>query len=165
MRELQPPDTHLISAAAGWLELGLPEEARRELDRLSPEARPHPEVLAVEWDLHARAGRWQEALEIATQLLEADRARPAGWINRSYALHELRRTAEARDALLPALPLFPAVGVIPYNLACYACQLGKLEEARSWLRKAMELDGRDTVVSRARRDSDLTPLLPELNHL
>ncbi len=29
--------------------------------------------------------------------------RPVGWINRSYALHELRRTAEAHEALLAQL--------------------------------------------------------------
>lgn len=143
----------------------MPEEARGELALLSETARRHPEVLAVEWDLHARGREWDKALEVASQLLAADSSRPAGWINRSYALHELRRTGEARQALLPALPLFPSVGVIPYNLACYACQLGELEEARRWLRQAMQLDGRDTVITRARLDPDLKPLLGELDHL
>ena len=27
--------------------------------------------------------------------------------------------------------------VIPYHLACYACQLGRLEQAQAWLVKAM----------------------------
>lgn len=165
MSDVQPPDSHFLNAAAGWLELGLPEDARHELERLSPEIRHHPEVLAVEWDLLARTRCWGQALEIASRLIDADRSRAAGWINRSYALHELQRTAEARESLLPALPLFPSVGVIPYNLACYACQLGDLDEARSWLRKAMELEGRETVVERARQDADLRPLRGELDRL
>src|SRR5690606_27403129 len=125
----------------------------------------HPEVLAVEWELHARSREWRDALEVASQLLAVDGTRPAGWINRSYALHELQRTAEAREALLAALPLFPSEGVIPYNLACYACHLGELDEARKWLRRAMELDGRDLVIVRARQDADLKALHEELDRI
>ena len=61
--------------------------------------------------------------------------------------------------------MFPALGIIPYNLACYACQLGDLEAARSWLRRSITLDGRDTVIARARKDPDLKPLVPELSGL
>ena len=159
---LEPPDLHFATAAAGWLELGLFDETRAELERLSPEGRRHPDVLAVEWEWCAREGRWNDALETASRLLEVDVDRPVGWINRSYALHELRRTDEAREALLPALPRFPTLGVIPYNLACYACQLGQMEEARGWLRQAIARDGRDVVLERAREDADLAPLRDEL---
>lgn len=165
MNELEPPDSHFVQAAAGWLELGLPLEAASELARLPASARLHPDVLTLEWDLAARHGRWVEALDIALRLLEADHERPTGWINRSYALHELARTQEAHQALLDALPKFPAVGIIPYNLACYACQMGRLDEARTWLRQAMERDGRQTVVDRAREDRDLAPLKPELDRI
>lgn len=165
MQPLEPPDLHFASAAAGWLELGVVAEARVELDRLSPAARLHPEVLAVDWELCAREGRWSDALETASRLLEVDLDRPVGWINRSYALHELRRTAEAHEALLAALARFPTLGVIPYNLACYACQLGHLDEARGWLRQAFERDGRDAVLERARLDADLAPLHAELDQI
>jgi tetratricopeptide (TPR) repeat protein len=165
VQPLEPPDLHFASAAAGWLELGVLDEARLELGRLSAPARLHPEVLAVEWELGARQGRWADALETASRLLEIDGDRPVGWINRSYALHELRRTAEAREALLPALPRFPTLGVIPYNLACYACQLGQLEEARGWLRQAIARDGRGPILECARRDADLAPLHGELDRL
>jgi tetratricopeptide (TPR) repeat protein len=165
MSSLEPPNSHHLSAASGWLELGLPNEARCELARLTPEVRQHPEVLAVQWELYARSGAWDDALDVASQLLAADCTRAAGWINRSYALHELQRTEEAREALLAALPLFPSVGVIPYNLACYACRLGQLDEARQWLRKAMELDGRELVVVRARHDTDLKALHEELDRI
>lgn len=159
---LEPPDSHFLNAATGWLDLGLPDEAEAELHRLSKPARIHPDALSVEWEIYARTHRWTEALTVATLILEVDAARPTGWINRSYALHELKRTAEARQALLVAHPRFPAVGVIPYNLACYACQMGNLEEARRWLREAIARDGRDVVLERARRDPDLVPMLDEL---
>lgn len=165
MKDLQPPDSHLLNAASGWLGLGLPREAAAELEQLSPSARAHPDVLTVEWELLARGGRWPEALEIASRLLAADLNRPTGWINRSYALHELRRTDEAHESLLAAYSRFPEVGVIPYNLACYACQMGRLDEARKWLREAMVRDGREIVIGRARDDHDLLPLRDELERI
>jgi tetratricopeptide (TPR) repeat protein len=165
MPDIEPPDSHHLNAAIGWLELGLPRDAWEEIARLSTALRAHPETLAVEWELYARERRWPEALDVASRLQEADDARPTGWINRAFALHELRRTAEARDALLPAVGRFPALGVIPYNLACYACQLGQFEEARGWLRQAMKIDGRDVVISRARSDTDLRPLLGEIDQI
>ncbi|MGE3310980.1 MAG: tetratricopeptide repeat protein [Limisphaerales bacterium] len=165
MRHLEPPDVHFLSAAMGWIELGLPHEAHAELARISRPARDHAEVLGVEWDLCEREGRWNDALQIADRILESDPERATGWINRSFALHVLGRTAEARTALRPAIDLFPSNGLIPYNLACYACQLNRLQEARQWLRKAMALDGRDIVLARARTDVDLTCLIPELDTL
>ncbi len=162
---LEPPDSHYLNAATGWLELGLPDEAEAELRRLSRTSRLHPDSLAVEWEILARTQRWREALTVATLILEIDATRPTGWINRSYALHELKRTAEARQALLVAHPRFPTVGVIPYNLACYACQMGHLEEARRWLREAIARDGRAVVVDRARQDPDLRPMLAEIELL
>jgi len=38
---------------------------------------------------------------------------------KQLALHELKRTQEAFDLLLPAADKFPAPWTIPYNLACY----------------------------------------------
>lgn len=165
MRELQPPELHYLRAASGWLDLGLPEEARFELQKIGGAAARHLEVLALRWELSARAGCWEEALEIAQQMVAADESDAAGWINRSYALHELRRTTEARESLLPALPRFPDVGLIPYNLACYACQMGDIGAARGWLREAIRLDGRTVVLDRAAQDADLVALRGELGSL
>ncbi|MCC6235031.1 MAG: tetratricopeptide repeat protein [Verrucomicrobiales bacterium] len=165
MGELEPPDSHHLRAAVGWLELGLPDEARRELTLLNPALRRHPDVLSLEWSMLARQHSWEQALVVALKLLHCDRTRATGWIHRSFALHELKRTSEAREALLPAVSLFPQDGTIPYNLACYACQLGRLDEARAWLRQAIKLDGRDTVLEQARHDTDLLPMKDELDRL
>jgi hypothetical protein len=34
---------------------------------------------------------------------------------------------------------FPEEAIIRYNLACYECQLGRLTDAKEWLRKAFDL--------------------------
>ena len=56
-------------------------------------------------------------------------------------LHELKRTAEAEVLLLPALDSSPQEPTIPYNLARYARVLGRVEEARRLLGRAIEVSG------------------------
>ena len=52
------------------------------------------------------------------------------------------RTKEAWDTLFPAAEKFGSNPTIPYNLACYAAQLGQLGEAKEWLKQAFEAGGK-----------------------
>ena len=162
MSILGPPDTHYLSAAQGWLELGNPTEASQELACISPPNAGQPDVLEVRWTLLAHQKQWEAALEQARQLIQADPDRCTGWIDQSYTLHELKRTEEARRALLSVATRFPNVMILPYNLACYACQLGDLPDAREWLAKAIALSGREEIRKMALADLDLQPLWPEI---
>ena len=162
MAELDPPDIHHLRAAEGWLELGNPKEALLELDQISATAASFLEVLGARWAICAELKSWPECIQIAVRILECAPESPFGWIHRSFALHELRRTTEARDLLLPAVDKFPQVGTIPYNLACYECQLGNLDPARKWLKRAIRLEGRKEIVTRALEDTDLKSLHQEL---
>jgi len=96
-------------------------------------------------------------VDIATTVIELAPERFDGWIHRSFALHELNRTQEAFENLLPAADKFPEVWTIPYNLACYCSQMLRLEEADTWLKKAMVID-EQTVKRLAIDDPDLQPL-------
>ncbi|MGO8930194.1 MAG: tetratricopeptide repeat protein, partial [Limisphaerales bacterium] len=69
---------------------------------------------------------------------------------------------EARNVLLPVMDKLPKEYIIRYNLACYACQLGNLKEARHWLRKAIDLAGPNEVKLMALNDPDLEPLWKEI---
>ena len=46
----------------------------------------------------------------------------------------------AEKTLLEAQERFPEEATIPFNLACYACQLGRLDEAREKLAKAVGME-------------------------
>jgi len=161
------PDKHHFDAAVGWLELGNAVEARAELSRLSSSHRAHPDVLALEWQLFATNRDWRDAAAIGESWVAVSPETPEAWIQRSYALHELQRTQEAWDKLLPAATLFPKISTIAYNLACYACQLGELDAARRWLLRAMKTidDKRERRIWRiaAQKDHDLKPLWQEIN--
>lgn len=162
MSELLPPDLHCFNAALGWLELGNPDEAARELDCVSAENQEHSEVLELRWEMSARQKQWEQATHFADRLINIAPDRASGWIQRSYALHEMRRTKEAWDNLLPVAGKFARDSTIPYNLACYACQLGRLEDARQWLERAMKVGERKRIVAMARQDADLRPLWGEI---
>jgi tetratricopeptide (TPR) repeat protein len=81
-----------------------------------------------------------------------------GWVHLAYSLHEMKRTKEALSTLLPIADKFPNEWVIPYNLACYSCQLGELNEAFRWLERAFAVSGKAEIKTKALEDRDLEPL-------
>ena len=119
--------------------------------------RVHPDVLEIRWHVYAKEKKWGACVDIASAVIKLAPENCNGWIHRSFALHELKRTQEAFDNLLPVANQFPDVWTVPYNLACYCSQLQRLEEAQAWLKKAMAID-EQTVKRAAIDDPDLKPL-------
>jgi predicted Zn-dependent protease len=162
MSSIEPPDSHHLSAASGWLDLGNTHEAAAELEHVSPARQGHPAVLEVRWRILAEEKSWSAALDVAQELVAAAPEEPSGWIDQAFALHELDRTREAWELLLPMAKKFPKMSIIAYNLACYACQLQQPQEARQWLAKAAALRGQEEIQRLALCDKDLKPLWPEI---
>ena len=167
MQKLEPPDTHYFLAAIGWLELGNVVEARAELAQISAAQQEHPDVLEVRWSLAAEQERWEEALEIARALLRRAPKRSSGWLHQAYALRRVPHggVQKAWEALLPAFDKFPKEATIPFNLSCYACQIGQPDAARDWLKRAVAISGKEKVIAMALNDSDLKPLWDEIRQL
>ena len=132
---LQPPDSMHLEAAQGWLELGNHEEANEELELIDAPLRSHPDVLEVRWDIYAKVKNWEACLDIGKAMVKLDPRRFTGWINRSFALHELKRTQEACDQLHEGLYRFPMKASSgtssPATPACWATRQGR---ARCWIR-------------------------------
>lgn len=163
MSEAVPaPEIFHVNAAVGWLELGNPAEAQTELNQVSEEYAGHPEVLEVQWQIFARKNDWHPALPIAQTICNVAPERPQGWLHLAVSLYRLNKTEDAWNLLLPMAARFPKSWVIPYDLACYACQLGRVEEGRVWLRRAFKLGHPPEVQALALQDPDLTVLWPEI---
>jgi hypothetical protein len=168
MNALEPPDIHYLRAACGWLLLGDDVEAAEELKRIDTQFRSHPDVLEVRWQLHAKAQQWHTCLDIACAIVQIDPERPSGWIGRAYSLRQVPAGGlrAAFDSLLPVAEKFPAEPMIPFGLACYACQMGDLVEGRFWLRKAFSAaknSGREKRIrSMALDQPELEPLLRKI---
>jgi tetratricopeptide (TPR) repeat protein len=157
MNKLSTQDQHYLDAAEGWLGLGDHLSANEELEQITPELKAHPKVLLVRLQIYWSKKNWEGCVEIAGAVVKLCPDIADGWIGRSYALHELKRTQEAFDLLSLAKNKFPENHTITYNLACYCSQLNRLDEAQDWFKKAMAIN--EQIVKRmAIDDLDLKPL-------
>ena len=164
LEEIEPPDSHHLMAAVGWLELGNAAEARVELDAMARGLQLHPHVLELRWQVLAELRDWAEALAVAKILVGLRPEESSAWLHRAYATRRAPggSVEAAWRALLPAADTFPTEALIPYNLACYACQMERLEEARRWLLRAFAVGNRERLRRMSLRDEDLRLLWPEI---
>ena len=167
MKPLLTPDAHHFNAAVGWLELGNRVEARIELQLVSPENLHHPLVLELRWSLDAEEKKWDTALATAQKIIATSPDDAAGWLHCAYALRRAKSGGmdKALAFLEPVAQQFPDEPVIAFNLACYACQLNQLDEARRWLKRASEIGGEKEMRAMALADEDLKPLWAEIKKL
>jgi hypothetical protein len=78
VNETPPPSARLhLLAAEGWLELGNPHEANKELEKIAPGLRVHPDVLEMRWQIYAAAERWDACLDLAVAVVKLDPRRRA----------------------------------------------------------------------------------------
>jgi Flp pilus assembly protein TadD len=167
VQPLNPPDSHHLRAAQGWLELGDWREANEELERIAPALRGHPDVLEVRFHIWAAAKKWDTAAEIARELVQINPKEVQFWISHAYASRRMPGGGipQAAEILGKARRLFPKEPLIAYNLACYDCQLGNNTEAEKWLRTAFNLGDAEQLKMMALRDPDLKPLWSEIAKL
>ena len=154
----------LVEAAEGWLMLGNQPEANNELEQIEPAFRCHPTVLAIRWQVYASAECWEPAWVVAKSLCDVLPDRAEVWVCQANTLRKYRGVREARDLLLSIADCFPSDPVIRYNLACYASQLGYLEEACRWLLRAFDMRDSFPLKLAAVYDPDLKPLWEHVGH-
>lgn len=165
---IDPPDVHFLVGAVGWLELGLPLEAEAELDRIHPSLQQHPDVLEVRWQVCAARQDWARGAAMGEALVAAAPDRLSGWIHRAYALRRAPGGGlqAAWDALRPAFDRFPTESLVAYNLACYAAQFERLDEAWDWLQKAVRVaEPRQSIKAMALVDDDLKALRDRIREM
>ncbi len=146
----------LLREAEGYFELGMEEECLRTLSELLPQDQTRREVLALRLAVAMKNQSWSAAAEIAACLVERDPQDANWWIKFAYCVRRARSIDEAELILIRAAELHPDVAVIQYNLACYACQTGRLQEARERLIRARKMDR--SVEKMAVEDDDLFAL-------
>lgn len=140
--------------------LGDTASALSELGRITGAHRLDPVVLELEWEIRSKSGEWAMAFDIGERLVQAAPERVGGWVLRAYAARRMPGGGLdcAWSMLHPAAERFPRDFLIPYNLSCYAAQLGRLDEAWQWFQRATDLGGKAVVLGMARTDPDLEPI-------
>jgi len=122
-----------LMAAEGYLELGMPEEALREFQKLPRDVKLGVEGLSLLMEIHRVEEEWEQMESVAERLWAVDPANVARWIDWAIALRLSNSPSSARVLLLEALDQFPEEAIVHYHLACCECQLGNLPSAREHL--------------------------------
>lgn len=157
---LDPDEQQHLTAAEGYVELGMYLDADAELDRIDPYARHVPEVLVVRVEIYRALGKWELMQTVARKLTHYDSKDVQAVVWLAYATRRAESIQAAKAILLDAVEHLPAA-IIHYNLACYECQLGEVEVAKVRLQHAFKLE--KELRSVALDDEDLKPIWDSLS--
>ena len=150
----------IMTAADGYMDLGMFAQAGAELDSLAPEFRETPEACSLRYRLAAGLKDWAGAMEWSGRLMRLPRESAELNIMHAYAVRRAVGIEQARAILLRAAGRFPDEPMIHYNLACYECRLGNLPLAEQYLSRAFALHAGFRKM--AVEDEDLMPLWEKL---
>src|SRR6266478_695248 len=153
---LEPPDQQYWQSAVGYVELGMYADANSELEKIDPFCRAAPEVLAVRIEIYRGLKKWDLMREVTKRLAEFQPDDVQWTVSYAYATRRAESIEAAKEILLNAESKFPKEAIIKYNLACYFCQTEEIENAKNYLKKALEIDSSWRIT--ALDDSDLQPL-------
>jgi predicted Zn-dependent protease len=149
-----------LLAAQGYLELGMVEEALAELSGVKSLEAGDPDLVELRLHIMMHGERWSEALVVAEELLRLNPSALPAYIHGAFALHELGRTADARDLLLRGPEILREDPTYHYNIGCYEAVLGNSESAKQSLERSFALD--ETYRDFAKKDPDLKAIRHEL---
>jgi len=145
-----------VTAASGFAELGLYQEAVEELEELPEATRDDIPVLATWLQVYQSWGKWSEAAAVAERLIQKDPDEADWYIALGFAVRRTQSLAAAEVILAAALQKFPRNATIHFNLACYYAQLSELDKARLYLQRAIAID--ENLRKVALTDPDLRAL-------
>jgi tetratricopeptide (TPR) repeat protein len=155
---MTPENEKLINVAIGYFELGMLDEAVTELGPLPGDERLS--VLSL-WNSALRLSeRWSEMLSLSRKMIELYPAEAECWVSLADATRNSVSVQAGLELLETAREQFPSDEHILFQIGCYCCQLGRLDEARTAVYAAVSSNR--VWANIALEDRDLTPLWPEL---
>ena len=145
-----------LNAAIGYLGLGMPLDAWNELEQIEAENRAGADVLKVRVEVCRALEKWEIMAEASNHLRKIEPDEVGHPLNISYAVRRFKGEEEAADVLSLALRRYYDDALVRYNLACYWCVMGRVEEAREMLETAFKKDS--SLRQLAETDEDLVAL-------
>ena len=142
-----------LRAACGYAELGMARQSMAELNAIERVQQNRPEVLQFRLHHLMRGQRWAQALRVSQKLCRAAPDCSAGYLHAGFCLHELGKTAEAKQLLLKGPAALLKEPIYYYNMGCYEALLGNVKDARINLETSFRMDA--SFRELAKRDPDL----------
>ena len=131
-----------LQVAVGYLELGMLGEANDEIENLAPELKSSSAVLGVRLEIYRAAEKWSLMEVVARELWKRHPDEPVYWNDLAWTVRRADSINAAHSILLDAVERFPGDAMTHFNLGCYACQLGDIDQAKERVRRAIELDAK-----------------------
>ena len=145
-----------LNAAVGYLNLGMPQDAWNELEDIEAKDRARPEVLKVRVEVCRALESWEMMAEVSNHLRKIEPDEVGHALDQAHAARRFKSEAEAAEILSLALRRYYDDALVRYNLACYWCVMGRVEEAREMLGTACRRD--ESLRELAETDEDLVGL-------
>ena len=131
-------------------------ESIAELDAIPARQQKRPEVLQVRLHHLMRTKRWAEALRVSRILCRVAPDCGTGFLHAGFCLHQLGKTAEAKDLLVTGPVALLKEPIYYYNMGCYEALLGNMNGAKENLHISFKMDASFREV--AKKDPDLQAL-------
>ena len=148
----------ILRQTDGWLELGCPEEAARELDTLPDTLHSTREVLKIKCDILAASEQWGELAALSSTCADYFPTEPAFGEDQAWAEHQQGRSAEAYGLLIKRSKGCQASWRTAYYLACFSYKTSRIREATEWLGLALLLHRAPAQLkARALREESFQP--------
>lgn len=145
---------HALREAEGFLELEMPAQALRTLERLAKLEALGGRAAYLQGESLRELGRFREALIPLLRAAEFAPSEIGVYVALGWCYKRIRRLDEAMTALQTGLEVEPRNPLLHYNLACYLSLDDQLEAALAHLRKALEIDDRFRDLIDAEPDFD-----------
>ena len=145
-----------VRAACGYAELGMMRECMAELDAIEPRLQKRPEVIQLRLTYFMQRKRWNQALDLSRKLCRVAPDSTIGFLHAGYCLHQLGKTAAAKELLMRGPVSLLKEPIYYYNMGCYDALLGNVGEAKANLQISFKMDASFRDI--AKRDPDLKAL-------
>ncbi len=142
--------------AEGYRELGLRDEARKELALVPSAHHGTADYVAAQAALAQDEHRWADLSQWGQRWVAVAPTEAGAWILWAYGTRRAVSLEAAEQILLEGLRRHPHHATLHFNLGCYACQRGDLPLALRRVLRAIALD--PAFKALAAEDPDLLPL-------
>lgn len=146
---------HLI-AALGYHELGMHQDGLEQLNHIAASDRHRHEVIGMQLSILQAMKEWERGATLArdgiTKFTEAGDL----YLGGAYCIRRSEGLEAAFEFLQHGADSLSDEPCFWFNLGCYHCQLGRLDEAQNCVEQAIGLDNKYRRL--AEKDEDLDPL-------
>jgi len=129
-----------LDAARGYLILGMPKSALRELRRIRKTEHCEFDLLLLRAEAFRDLNQFEDAIPCFEQALTLNSANLQAHLGLAWCYKRVNRVSRAIDSLERARQYHPDEPIVIYNLACYFSLLGDKPKAIECLGRSLRME-------------------------